>query len=67
MAHCDLTILAERPRIAPYREVMRERLSMLLGIGRGSANVKATTCEGLGFVGRGEGIMATAVVTLEPS
>lgn len=65
VAHCDLTILAERPRIAPYREAMRERLAALLEIGRDSANVKATTCEGLGFVGRGEGIMATAVVTLE--
>lgn len=65
VAHCDLTILAERPRIAPYREAMRERLATLLEIGRDSANVKATTCEGLGFVGRGEGIMATAVVTLE--
>jgi 2-C-methyl-D-erythritol 4-phosphate cytidylyltransferase / 2-C-methyl-D-erythritol 2,4-cyclodiphosphate synthase len=65
VVHCDLTILAERPRIAPYREAMRERLAALLGIVRDRANVKATTCEGLGFVGRGEGIMATAVVTLE--
>jgi 2-C-methyl-D-erythritol 4-phosphate cytidylyltransferase / 2-C-methyl-D-erythritol 2,4-cyclodiphosphate synthase len=65
VVHCDLTILAERPRIAPYREAMRERLGTLLGVGNGGANVKATTFEGLGFVGRGEGIMATAVVTLE--
>jgi 2-C-methyl-D-erythritol 4-phosphate cytidylyltransferase/2-C-methyl-D-erythritol 2,4-cyclodiphosphate synthase len=65
VVHCDVTILAERPRIAPHREAMRGRLAELLGVGRDSANVKATTCEGLGFIGRGEGIMATAVVTLE--
>lgn len=65
IVHCDVTILAERPRIAPSREAMRARLAELLGVEAESANIKATTFEGLGSIGRGEGIMATAVVTLE--
>jgi 2-C-methyl-D-erythritol 4-phosphate cytidylyltransferase/2-C-methyl-D-erythritol 2,4-cyclodiphosphate synthase len=65
VVHCDVTLLAERPRIAPYREAMRERLAALLGVEVDRASVKATTCEGLGFVGRGEGIVALAVVTIE--
>jgi len=64
-AHCDVTILAERPRISPHRVAMRSRLAELLGLGMERVSVKATTCEGLGFVGRGEGLTATAVVTLE--
>ena len=65
VVHCDVTLLAERPRIAPHREAMRERLAALLGVEVDRASVKATTCEGLGFVGRGEGIVALAVVTIE--
>lgn len=65
VVHCDVTLLAERPRIAPHRAAMRARLAALLGIEVERASVKATTGEGLGFVGRGEGIMALAVVTLE--
>jgi 2-C-methyl-D-erythritol 4-phosphate cytidylyltransferase/2-C-methyl-D-erythritol 2,4-cyclodiphosphate synthase len=62
---CDLTLLAERPRIAPHRQAMRARLADLLGVSPERVNVKATTCEGMGFVGRGEGIVALAIVTLE--
>jgi 2-C-methyl-D-erythritol 4-phosphate cytidylyltransferase/2-C-methyl-D-erythritol 2,4-cyclodiphosphate synthase len=62
---CDLTLMAEKPRISPHRARMRERLADLLGISAAGVNVKATTFEGLGFVGRGEGIVATAVVTVE--
>jgi 2-C-methyl-D-erythritol 4-phosphate cytidylyltransferase/2-C-methyl-D-erythritol 2,4-cyclodiphosphate synthase len=65
VTHCDVTLLAERPRIAPHREAMRARLAELLGVDVDRASVKATTSEGLGFVGRGEGIVALAVVTLE--
>ena len=63
--HCDVTILTEQPRIAPHREAMRARLAGLLGLAAGDVSVKATTCEGLGFVGRREGVVAMAVVTLE--
>ncbi len=62
---CDLTILAERPRIGPYREQMAAALAAALGLDLGAVNIKATTAEGLGFVGRGEGIVALATVTLE--
>jgi 2-C-methyl-D-erythritol 4-phosphate cytidylyltransferase/2-C-methyl-D-erythritol 2,4-cyclodiphosphate synthase len=67
VVHCDVTLLAERPRIAPHRAAMRARLAGLLGVDIDRASVKATTSEGLGFVGRGEGIVALAVVTLERS
>jgi 2-C-methyl-D-erythritol 4-phosphate cytidylyltransferase / 2-C-methyl-D-erythritol 2,4-cyclodiphosphate synthase len=63
--HCDVTILAERPRIATHRQAMRTRLAELLGLRPEDISVKATTCEGLGFVGRREGLVAMAVVTLE--
>jgi 2-C-methyl-D-erythritol 4-phosphate cytidylyltransferase/2-C-methyl-D-erythritol 2,4-cyclodiphosphate synthase len=62
---CDLTVLAERPRIGPHRERMRERLGELLGIAVDNVGLKATTCEGMGFVGRSEGLVAMALVTLE--
>jgi 2-C-methyl-D-erythritol 4-phosphate cytidylyltransferase/2-C-methyl-D-erythritol 2,4-cyclodiphosphate synthase len=64
---CDLTLVAETPRIAQYRQAMRERVAQLLGLGVEEVSVKATTCEGLGFVGRREGIVAFAIVTLKPS
>jgi 2-C-methyl-D-erythritol 4-phosphate cytidylyltransferase/2-C-methyl-D-erythritol 2,4-cyclodiphosphate synthase len=64
---CDLTLVAEAPRIAPHRPAMRARLAELLGLAVEQVNLKATTCEGMGFVGRGEGIVALSVVTLEPA
>ena len=67
VAGCDLTLLAEVPKIAPHRPAMRARLAELLGLAADEVNVKATTCEGMGFVGREEGIVAFALVTLEPS
>ena len=57
----DATVLAERPKLAPYREAMRARLAEALGLDAGCVSVKATTTEGMGFVGRGEGIAAMAV------
>lgn len=65
VVHCDLTLLAERPRIGPHREAMRARLAELLGLSPDDVGLKATTCEGLGFVGRREGVVAMATVTLE--
>ena len=60
----DVTVLAQLPRVAPHREAMRQRIAQLLGIEPGCVNVKATTTEGLGFLGRAEGIAAQAVALL---
>jgi len=60
----DATVIAERPRLAPHIPAMRERIADALGIASGRVNVKATTNEGLGALGRGEGIAAMAVVML---
>ncbi|MDO8879348.1 MAG: 2-C-methyl-D-erythritol 2,4-cyclodiphosphate synthase [Coriobacteriia bacterium] len=65
LADADTVIVAERPRLAPYREEMREAMAEALGVSVDSIGVKATTTEGLGFAGRGEGIAAHAVVLLE--
>jgi 2-C-methyl-D-erythritol 2,4-cyclodiphosphate synthase len=61
VAHVDATVMMERPRLAPHREAIRARLEAALGC---PVNVKATTGEGMGFVGRGEGVAALAVATL---
>jgi 2-C-methyl-D-erythritol 4-phosphate cytidylyltransferase / 2-C-methyl-D-erythritol 2,4-cyclodiphosphate synthase len=62
--HADLTLICEKPHIAPHRTAMRERLSALMGLPLEAISVKATTTEGLGFTGRGEGIAAQALVTV---
>ncbi|MCA9316119.1 MAG: 2-C-methyl-D-erythritol 2,4-cyclodiphosphate synthase [Planctomycetes bacterium] len=62
--HVDATVVAERPRLAPYRSAMVERIASLLGLETSAVNVKATTHEGLGALGRGEGIAAMAVASL---
>jgi 2-C-methyl-D-erythritol 4-phosphate cytidylyltransferase/2-C-methyl-D-erythritol 2,4-cyclodiphosphate synthase len=64
VGNCDVTLAARRPKIAPRAEEMRARITEALGIAPWQANVKATTTEGLGFVGRGEGIAAHAVALL---
>jgi 2-C-methyl-D-erythritol 2,4-cyclodiphosphate synthase len=58
--HVDATVMLEKPKLAPHREAIRASLEAVLG----SVNVKATTGEGMGFVGRGEGAAALAVATL---
>jgi 2-C-methyl-D-erythritol 2,4-cyclodiphosphate synthase len=62
--HVDATVLAERPKLGPHKAVMRERLAGAIGVPAARVNVKATTGEGMGFAGRGEGIAAMAVATL---
>ncbi len=62
--HLDLTILCERPKIGPHREGMRARIGAICGLEAGRVSVKATTTEGLGFTGRGEGIAAQAAATV---
>ncbi|HTN53910.1 MAG TPA: 2-C-methyl-D-erythritol 2,4-cyclodiphosphate synthase, partial [Anaeromyxobacter sp.] len=64
VGNCDVTLAARRPKIAPRAEEMRARLAEALGISPGQVNVKATTGEGMGFVGREEGIAAHAVALL---
>lgn len=64
IAHVDVSIICEAPKIGPHREIMRARLSELLAIPVSRVSVKATTTERLGFAGRGEGIAAQAVATL---
>jgi 2-C-methyl-D-erythritol 4-phosphate cytidylyltransferase/2-C-methyl-D-erythritol 2,4-cyclodiphosphate synthase len=61
----DLTVIAEEPKLAPYRSAIRTRLATLLDLPATAVNVKATTTEGLGFTGRREGIAAQAVVLLK--
>lgn len=63
--NCDVTVVCERPRLAPHVEAMRRNIAADLGIDAGAVSVKATTTERLGFCGRGEGIAALAVVLLE--
>jgi 2-C-methyl-D-erythritol 2,4-cyclodiphosphate synthase len=60
----DATVIIERPRLAPHREAIRSGLAGALGISPAHVNVKATTGEGMGFVGRGEGVAALAVAML---
>lgn len=62
--HVDVTLICERPKIAPHRAAMVARIAEILALDHGRVSVKATTTEGLGFTGRGEGIAAQAVATL---
>jgi 2-C-methyl-D-erythritol 4-phosphate cytidylyltransferase/2-C-methyl-D-erythritol 2,4-cyclodiphosphate synthase len=62
--HVDVTVICERPKVGPHREAIRDAIAAILGIGRARVSVKATTTEGLGFTGRGEGIAAQAVATV---
>ena len=64
IAAVDITIICERPKIAPYRDRMIDRVAEILAISPGRVSVKATTTERLGFTGRGEGIAAQAVATV---
>jgi 2-C-methyl-D-erythritol 2,4-cyclodiphosphate synthase len=65
LVNADLTIFAQRPRLAPYVDAMRERMAATLGAEPAMLNVKASSPEGLGALGRGEGMSAAAVVLLE--
>ncbi len=64
VVNIDATLIAERPRVSPYVETMRDNIASDLGISREQVNVKGTTTEKMGFAGRGEGIAASAVVLL---
>ena len=63
--HLDVTLICEAPKIGPHREAMRVRVAEIAGVGVERVSVKATTTEGLGFTGRGEGIAAQATATVK--
>ncbi len=63
-ANCDVTVIAESPKLQPYKLKMRQRIAELLGLEIDAVSVKGKTNEGMGFLGRGEGIAAMAAVLL---
>ena len=65
VGNIDSVIMAENPKMAPYLEDMKKNISKALGIEPSMVNIKATTTEGLGFVGTGQGIAAKAVALLQ--
>jgi 2-C-methyl-D-erythritol 2,4-cyclodiphosphate synthase len=65
IGNVDATVVLERPKLAPYRDAIRTALATALALPEDAVNVKATTGEGMGFVGRGEGAAAIAVATLD--
>jgi 2-C-methyl-D-erythritol 2,4-cyclodiphosphate synthase len=67
IAHVDTTVIAERIRVAPHRQQMRENLADALGVTPDVISVKATTTDGLGFTGTSQGVAAVAVVTVIPT
>jgi len=65
IVNMDATIFAQAPRLTPYKAAMRDRLAAVLGIPADRINIKATTTEGLGFIGRGEGIAAMCAALID--
>jgi len=65
LAQCDLTVIAERPRLAPHVAEMRRKLATVLLVDPAVVSIKGKTNEGMGWIGRGEGIAAIAVALLE--
>jgi len=64
VSNVDVTVVAQTPRISPHRDAMRENLARAMGIDAGQVSVKATTAEGMGALGRKEGIMAQAIALI---
>jgi 2-C-methyl-D-erythritol 2,4-cyclodiphosphate synthase len=65
IVHVDATVVLEAPKLAPHRDTIRATLAQALGLALPHVNVKATRGEGMGFIGRGEGIAALATATVE--
>ena len=65
IANCDVTILGERPRLSPHKTALQTALAAILGVDRNRVGLKATTAERMGWIGRGEGLAALAIVLLE--
>ncbi|MDO4614236.1 MAG: 2-C-methyl-D-erythritol 2,4-cyclodiphosphate synthase [Lachnospiraceae bacterium] len=66
ICNIDATVIAQRPKLRPYIDEMRKNIALVLGIPEDRVNVKATTEEGLGFTGSGEGIASQAVCAISP-
>jgi 2-C-methyl-D-erythritol 2,4-cyclodiphosphate synthase len=67
IVNVDCTVVMEAPKLAPHRQAIRERLAAVLGLETARVNVKASTGEGMGFVGRGEGVATLAIAGLRCS
>ncbi len=65
VGNADITLLAQMPKVSPYRLEIRRSIAQMLGVTENQVNIKATTTEHLGFIGRNEGLAAQAVVLLE--
>ena len=65
VGNVDCTVIMEEPKVSPHREAIRARLAAALGVAEGQVNVKASTGERMGFVGRGEGAAALAIAAVE--
>ncbi len=67
VGNVDVTVIAERPKIGPHRDAMRAALAIAVGVSADLVSVKGKTNEGMGWIGRGEGLACIAVVTLLPA
>lgn len=65
VANCDVTIITQQPRLSPHKAAMRQRVAQLLNVTPEAVAIKAKTNEGMGWIGRGEGLAATAVILLQ--
>ncbi len=65
ISNADITLLAQAPKVSPYRLEIRRSLALMLGVTENQVNIKATTTEHMGFIGRNEGLAAQAIVLLE--
>ena len=65
LVHADVTVIIEKPKLAPHLDAMEEKLAGALLVGAGHVSVKAKTNEGMGWIGRGEGVAVMAVATLQ--
>ena len=64
ISNLDITIIAQKPKLAPYKKAMQQRMAQVMDLEEGRIAIKATTTEKLGYTGRGEGIAATAIAAL---
>ena len=65
ITNLDITVIAQQPKLSPHRDAMVASIAQLLDLPEGHVNVKATTTDHLGFIGRGEGICAMAIIAIE--
>src|SRR5690348_10323642 len=66
IAHIDVTVIAEAPKLAPYRSAMQQALGRVLSLANSDLSIKGKTNEGMGWIGRGEGIACIAIASLAP-